>query len=303
MSRPGCHSHHIIPKHQGGTDQESNLIDLPVWAHAEVHKRLYEVYGNASDLGAYLILAQQLGDVEEHFQGDWLEFDRLNAERTKALWGDEVYRRKVVEGQVRAWKDPEFRERFSEIRKEMYRTNPDYYNRVCETNREINSRPEVREKKSKKSKEMWEKEEFKDRMKNTHKKRWKNSEFRERMLESFNNPKLKKEQSEQAKKRWEDKEYRESMLKTQKDSWNTKERRESHKKAIRDFHQKKYTILDTKTLNIIIVVGLREDVAKAIGGTVSAVRDLLRKKILPKKGFKLIFIEKDLDIDVKKLEV
>jgi hypothetical protein len=39
------HWHHIIPKHMGGTDDPSNLIELTVEQHAEEHRKLYEKYG------------------------------------------------------------------------------------------------------------------------------------------------------------------------------------------------------------------------------------------------------------------
>ena len=39
------HKHHIIPKHMGGTDDPSNLIELSVEEHAEAHKVLFEKYG------------------------------------------------------------------------------------------------------------------------------------------------------------------------------------------------------------------------------------------------------------------
>ena len=39
------HKHHIIPKHMGGTNDPSNLIELTVEEHAEAHKLLWEQYG------------------------------------------------------------------------------------------------------------------------------------------------------------------------------------------------------------------------------------------------------------------
>jgi len=43
------HKHHIIPKHMGGTDDPSNLIELTVEEHAEAHRLLWEKYGNWQD--------------------------------------------------------------------------------------------------------------------------------------------------------------------------------------------------------------------------------------------------------------
>jgi len=58
--------HHIVPRHMGGTDDESNLISLPRWAHAEVHKRLYEVYGKLEDLKAANMLGGNLTPEQYH---------------------------------------------------------------------------------------------------------------------------------------------------------------------------------------------------------------------------------------------
>jgi hypothetical protein len=47
------HKHHIIPKHAGGTDDPSNLVELSVFEHAEAHRILYETYGLEEDLIAW----------------------------------------------------------------------------------------------------------------------------------------------------------------------------------------------------------------------------------------------------------
>ena len=36
------HKHHIIPRHMGGTDDPSNLIELTIEEHAEAHRRSEE---------------------------------------------------------------------------------------------------------------------------------------------------------------------------------------------------------------------------------------------------------------------
>ena len=36
------HTHHIIPKHVGGTDDPSNLIEHSIEEHAEAHRLLYK---------------------------------------------------------------------------------------------------------------------------------------------------------------------------------------------------------------------------------------------------------------------
>lgn len=47
------HTHHIIPRHAGGTDDPSNLIELTIEEHAEAHRLLHEQHGRWQDLVAY----------------------------------------------------------------------------------------------------------------------------------------------------------------------------------------------------------------------------------------------------------
>ena len=43
------HSHHIVPKHIGGSDDPSNIVLLTISEHAEAHRILYEKYGRWQD--------------------------------------------------------------------------------------------------------------------------------------------------------------------------------------------------------------------------------------------------------------
>ena len=52
------HKLHIIPKHLGGTDDPSNLVELTVQEHAEAHRLLYERDGRWQDYVAWQGLAQ-----------------------------------------------------------------------------------------------------------------------------------------------------------------------------------------------------------------------------------------------------
>ena len=58
------HKHHIIPKHMGGTDDPSNLIELTIEEHAQAHLDLYNKHGYMQDLVAHRMLLGQIDKAE-----------------------------------------------------------------------------------------------------------------------------------------------------------------------------------------------------------------------------------------------
>jgi hypothetical protein len=54
------HRHHIIPKHAGGTDDPTNIIELTVEEHAEAHRLLFEQHGKWEDELAWKALSGQI---------------------------------------------------------------------------------------------------------------------------------------------------------------------------------------------------------------------------------------------------
>jgi len=58
------HTHHIIPKYMGGTDEPDNLVTITVEEHANLHLKLYEDYGDYRDLLAYQGLSKQITQDE-----------------------------------------------------------------------------------------------------------------------------------------------------------------------------------------------------------------------------------------------
>lgn len=58
------HKHHIIPRHMGGTDDPSNLVELTIQEHAEAHRLLFEKYGCWQDEVAWKALSGQIPNAE-----------------------------------------------------------------------------------------------------------------------------------------------------------------------------------------------------------------------------------------------
>lgn len=85
------HKHHIIPKHMGGSDDASNLIELTIEEHAEAHKKLYDEYGKWEDKIAWQMLSGQITCAEATHQA------QVNG---KTVWWEspenrEAYRKKT----------------------------------------------------------------------------------------------------------------------------------------------------------------------------------------------------------------
>lgn len=85
------HKHHIIPKHMGGTDDPTNLIELTVEEHAEAHKHLYEQHGKWQDFIAWQSL---LGIIAS---------DKVHSEATKS--GMKEWWKGLSEEEKQEWKD------------------------------------------------------------------------------------------------------------------------------------------------------------------------------------------------------
>ena len=109
------HKHHLVPRYMGGSDDPSNLVELTVYEHANIHKKLWETNGNKQDYLAWKGLSGELKDLE------------LSAEM-KSLGGSISMRNKMA-------KDPNHHK---VIHAKMMENDPEHYVKVHNTIRETN---------------------------------------------------------------------------------------------------------------------------------------------------------------------
>jgi len=127
------HIHHIVPRHMGGTDDPSNLIELTVEEHADAHLRLWEEHGSKYDLIAYQCLS---GSIDKK---DIIR--QVQTESAKKRWSDPEYRKRHSEAMKQRWLDPEYREKQN---KRSFYKNPEYRERISKANIKRWSDPEYR---------------------------------------------------------------------------------------------------------------------------------------------------------------
>lgn len=58
------HIHHIVPRHAGGSNDPSNLVELTIGEHAEAHRQLWLNNHHPFDKIAWLCLSKQIGGQE-----------------------------------------------------------------------------------------------------------------------------------------------------------------------------------------------------------------------------------------------
>ena len=103
--------HHIVPKHEGGTDEPSNLVKLPRKLHQEVHYRRWLIYKNISDLYAFQLLGGNLSneDLTKIYEdqvnrckrdSEKLTEARLKSEKWKQSHQSEEYKKKKRENSI-----------------------------------------------------------------------------------------------------------------------------------------------------------------------------------------------------------
>lgn len=121
-----------MPKHAGGNDDSSNLIELTVEEHAEAHRVLYEKYGKWQDKIAYEGLLKMIDKQtiiseiqskalkEYHSKPEVKEkYRQLNEQR----WKNEEHRKNVSDHTKKQWENPDFVKVHSDFMKEYNKKN------------------------------------------------------------------------------------------------------------------------------------------------------------------------------------
>lgn len=62
------HTHHLIPKHAGGTDDPENLVRVTIEEHAELHRKLFAEHGRWQDELAWRTLSGQITSAEARIE-------------------------------------------------------------------------------------------------------------------------------------------------------------------------------------------------------------------------------------------
>jgi hypothetical protein len=96
------HKHHIIPKHIGGSDDPSNLIELTIEEHAEAHRKLFEEHGRWQDKLAWKSLSGQISGAEIAR----LKRIEVNRARRGKIVVSEETRQKIRETNIRKGRKP-----------------------------------------------------------------------------------------------------------------------------------------------------------------------------------------------------
>ena len=115
------HLHHIVPKHMGGTDDPSNLIELTVNEHAEAHRKLYEKYGHWQDKVAWQGLAGLIG--HDNIMREMWDARKGEGNPFYGMKHSEEAKRKISENRKGKGTGP----KSVETRKKMKENHPHYW--------------------------------------------------------------------------------------------------------------------------------------------------------------------------------
>jgi len=85
------HTHHIIPKHMGGTDDSNNLIELTIEEHAQAHFNLWKKFECIEDKIAWECLSGRKLSEEERIILSKSGFEKFLLDENKVIkWKNKI---------------------------------------------------------------------------------------------------------------------------------------------------------------------------------------------------------------------
>lgn len=73
----GIHRHHVLPKHSGGEDEESNYTYLTIREHIIAHYLLWRIYRNPNDLRSMNMLGAKLTTFQRKTIGEFCRDNKI----------------------------------------------------------------------------------------------------------------------------------------------------------------------------------------------------------------------------------
>ena len=121
------HTHHIIPRHAGGTDDPSNLVELTIEDHAIAHEVRYRIYGDDRDRVAAQMIRGQISGYDAFIEmvsrpksEHWKEkMSERNSGEGNPMWGKTFKHSEEVKKKISA--------RMKGVSKNYKVTNPIMY--------------------------------------------------------------------------------------------------------------------------------------------------------------------------------
>lgn len=92
----GLHRHHIIPKHSGGTDDESNFTYLTPREHVIAHYLLWRIYKNPNDLRSMQMLGAELTIEQRRAIGKYCHENKIGFFNSKYSHKRAEWSRKAI---------------------------------------------------------------------------------------------------------------------------------------------------------------------------------------------------------------
>jgi hypothetical protein len=133
------HKHHITPKHMGGSDDPSNLIELSVEEHAEAHRLLYERNGLIEDLIAWKCLSGRTITEEDRILLSISGFRKyMSVPENRLLWKNHIRlarKKQVITETHRRNIGKSMKRAYEEGRKSYVRPSEEYLKENYERNK------------------------------------------------------------------------------------------------------------------------------------------------------------------------